>query len=90
MYGGGGLAPRARSQLAAWEEIAAGWPLYGDRGPAPGALSRVELCRLCDRGVILIRDEQYRPYEYTDEQRLALIVLHLRNHHPDLDPDTGP
>jgi hypothetical protein len=37
--------------------------------------------------VELIADDSGRPYQYTDGQHRAAIVLHLRNRHPDLDPD---
>ena len=71
------IAPLAEAQLAAWQVIAADWPVTGPSG----------LCGVCGKGVILRADAQGRPYRYTPEQVLAHIVLHLRSHHPDLDPD---
>ena len=74
------LAPQALMQLAAWEAIATGWEWrLSDDG-------RVALCE-CGRGIALICDEQRNLYRYSDAQWLALTVLHLRNHHADLDPN---
>lgn len=66
-------------QLAAWQAIARDWEWRG--------WGRLALCDVCEKSIALICDSQDRPYAYSDDQWLALIVLHLRNHHPDLDPD---
>jgi hypothetical protein len=72
----------AVNQLAAWEALAEGWPVTADeRG--------VGRCGQCGHGVLLQLDRNQVPYRYTHEQWLALVVLHLRNHHADLDPDKG-
>ena len=83
------LAPVAERQLAAWEAIARDWPLYED--------GDCERCASCHQNVIAVTDvlapveegTSRRPaaYAYTDEQRLALVVAHLRQAHMDLDPD---
>lgn len=69
----------AERQLAAWEQIARDWPLSLD---AEG----VGRCA-CGKGVLVWIDRHAKPYRYSHEQVLSLTVLHLRNHHPDLDPD---
>lgn len=69
----------AAAQLAAWEAIAAEWTLLSS--------PQVSVCGQCHKGVILRADSYGIPYRYTREQELALIVLHLRSHHADLDPD---
>lgn len=79
MLGSNDLGPVARSQLAAWEDMALAWTLY------KGLLT--DRCASCDKGVILRVDGYGRPYRYTRDQELALIVLHLRNFHADLDPN---
>jgi hypothetical protein len=80
----------AERQLAAWQAIAADWPVSHDaqhgRDTAMSAHNRAWRCGDCQKGVALAYDDSGRRYQYTDEQWLALIVLHLRNHHPDLDP----
>jgi len=38
---------------------------------------------------MLITDDAGRPYQWTNEQTMAMAVLHLRARHPDLDPDKG-
>jgi hypothetical protein len=75
------LAPLASMQLAAWEALARGWQIYRADGSA------VERCARCGHGIALMLDDQGRPYRYSEEQWLALVVLHLRNHHADLDPN---
>ncbi len=74
------IAPVAAGQLAAWEKIAEDWPLAVDE-------EGVARCKACGQGVILWLDEHHRPYRYTRDEVMALTVLHLRNHHPELDPD---
>ena len=70
----------ADRQLAAWELLAEGW------GQDPD-LTTLLRCKACGLGVRLLTDKAGEPYRYTAEQVTALTVLHLRNHHPDLDPD---
>lgn len=78
------LAPLAEWQLAAWERIADGWPeLAEDK-------TTVYRCPRCDTGVMLATDRHGKTFLYTHEQRLSAVVLHLRNHHADLDPDRLP
>lgn len=68
------------AQLAAWEAIAEGW--QGDDD-----LTTVCRCRVCGLGIYLLTDKHGQRYLLTHEEVLAQTVLHLRNHHPDLDPD---
>ena len=72
------LGNLARSQLAAWEAIATDWDMTADGH-----------CVQCGKGIALLTDQEGREYRYSYAQLLALTVLHLRNHHPDLDPDRG-
>ena len=72
----------AERQLAAWEAIAEDWPVSES--------DRVYRCGDCAGGVALATDMGGVRYLYTHEQYLALVVLHLRNHHADLDPDKEP
>lgn len=71
----------AKGQLAAWEDIARGWALYND--------DICQRCASCHIAVWRLVDEHGTEYRYTSEQRLALIVAHLRQAHMDLDPDRG-
>lgn len=84
MLGPQQLGGAARRQLAAWERIAENWEIYRASG------SRVIRCAACFKGVMLFADESGRRYRYTPDEELAHIVLHLRNHHQDLDPDPAP
>jgi hypothetical protein len=76
-----GIAALARMQLAAWEQIADDWPVSLERD--------TWRCGDCGGPVALALDAAKRTYQYTGEQFRALIVLHLRNHHADLDPDVA-
>jgi hypothetical protein len=77
----------ARDQLAAWEELARGWATVAMKDP--GTEVRVQRCASCWVGIWRITDEYAKPYRYTDEQKLALVVAHLRQAHMHLDPDRG-
>lgn len=73
------LSYLAAGQLAAWEKLADGWDMQID--------GEVLRCGECDKGVLLLSDPHGVSFTWDHAQRLALIVLHLRNFHPDLDPD---
>lgn len=81
----------AEQQLAAWEELAENWLVSHDaqhgRDHATSERDRSYRCGDCGKGVALALDEQGHRYLYTETQWMALVVLHLRNHHADLDPD---
>jgi hypothetical protein len=81
----------AVNQLAAWEKLAEDLPVSHDaqydRARASSERDRSYRCGDCGKGIALAIDEQGAHYRYTHEQWLALVVLHLRNFHEDLDPD---
>lgn len=67
-------------QLQAWEHLARNWPVFTD--------DAVHMrCAHCDLSIWRIEDNQGKRYEYTPAEVLALRVAHLRNHHPNLDPN---
>lgn len=70
----GRLAPAALAELHRWQQVAADWPVYQD-----GACLR---CRRCAQCVLRTEDYGGTHYVYSDEQRLALTVAHLRLSHP--------
>lgn len=78
-------------QLAAWERLAEDWPVSHDAqhgaDSATSQRDRAYRCGDCGKGVALAFDLQGVRYLYTETQWMALLVLHLRNHHADLDPD---
>ena len=77
----------AVDQLAAWEKLAEDWPVNEYRGDGTGQI--VGRCGECDLGIMLATDGDGKRYVYTHDQWMALVVLHLRNHHSALDPDKG-
>lgn len=81
MFPSGGIAPVAAAQLAAWEKIARDWELVTMPGQEHAR------CHKCGQSVIRLYDDGKRVYQYTPESKLALTVAHLRQAHPELDPD---
>jgi hypothetical protein len=80
----------AVNQLAAWEALAEDWPVSHDSQYIDQhGKDRSYRCGDCGKGVALAFDDNGARYLYTDAQWRALVVLHLRNHHADLDPDKG-
>ena len=75
----GGLAIR---QLAAWQALAARWPLELDSDGYPW----IWRCPDCGIGVMLDTDTRGVPYRWTEADRLSAVVLHLRTRHATLDP----
>lgn len=69
----------AETQLAAWTDLARDWPAHIDS-------DGVSRCGRCGKGIMLWVDSSGAVFRYTVDQALALTVLHLRNHHADLDP----
>jgi len=85
------LGWQAAAQLAAWEKLAEDWPVSRDAQSQliTPVSDRSYRCGDCGKGIALAFDINGVRYLYTDQQWLALVVLHLRNHHEDLDPDKG-
>ena len=81
----GEVAPLAKTQLAAWEVIARDWPTVALKDP--GTQVRMERCGSCFGGIYRLTDDHGHAYRYTDEQKLAQVVAHLRQAHMHLDPD---
>jgi hypothetical protein len=79
------IAPLARTQLAAWEDLARDWIAYYD--PEPDTAVAIARCVSCHTGLWRITDEAGHDYQYTAAQMLALKVAHLRQAHQELDPD---
>lgn len=78
----------ALGQLAAWEDIARDWAtVEGTDAEFPNVV--MVRCASCFGGLYRGTDDTGRPYHYTPEQQLALVVAHLRQAHMDLDPDRG-
>lgn len=80
MLGPGGIAPLAQRQLAAWQQLAAGWRLQLNE--------RFSLrCDDCGALVVLLTDALDHSYRVTPQQITDATVMHLRRCHEDLDPD---
>jgi hypothetical protein len=73
------IAILAVKQYQAWQELARVWPLLYDD------VDSQERCEACGIGVISINDRLGVNRIYTEDERLALVVGHLRNHHRDLE-----
>lgn len=73
------IAIMAVRQYQAWLDLARVWGLLYDD------VDGQERCEACGIGVISVNDRLGVNRIYTDDERLALIVGHLRNHHRDLE-----
>lgn len=63
----------ALAQLAIYQEFAREWPRYPD--------NRAIRCGKCDQSIWFLYDENCEVYRYTDEEKLALVVAHIRQNH---------
>jgi hypothetical protein len=79
------LPPIAAGPLAAWEDLARDWATFKVFDVDAGAYNM--RCASCLGGIYRVTDPHGKPYPYTDADRLALVVIHLRQSHMDLDPD---
>lgn len=73
------IAILAQRQYRAWLALAVDWDLE------PDASTGQERCGACDMGIISIIDSVGENRVYTEQERMALIVGHLRNYHRDLE-----
>lgn len=74
------IDPLALRQLKAWEAIAETWVLTR-------MFEEPHIrCHDCGLSVLKLADEQGNVYQYEPADIKALVVGHLRNHHPMLDP----
>jgi hypothetical protein len=74
--GDGTIHPIGLRQLAAYQEIAVDWPRYPD--------GRANRCGKCDQNLWYTYDLNGNHYVYTDEEKLALVVAHIRQNHPEV------
>lgn len=81
MPGPGRLGAVARQQLAAWQQVAADWPVR-----VGGGASHLH-CGDCGGPVLAIADGTATAYHLTPQQIMDATVMHLRARHEDLDPD---
>jgi hypothetical protein len=79
------LPPADAARLAAWEDLARGWATL--RFYDVDAAAWNERCASCLGGIYRVTDPNGKPYPYSDADKLALVVAHLRQSHQDLDPD---
>lgn len=74
------ISPLALRQLAEWERIAIHHPVYTSEH---GFIR----CAYDDLTVWRTHDDHGQAYAITDAEILALRVGHLRQHHPNFDPN---
>jgi hypothetical protein len=82
MIGPRGIAPMAQRQLAAWQEIAASWGFTAAERDGQSVI----VCGECGMGMWLATDRAGSAYTYTEAEKQAHIVLHLRTRHPGMEP----
>lgn len=67
------IHPLGLMQLAQYQEAARDWPRYPD--------GRAIRCGKCDQSLWFSYDITGTPYRYTEDEKLALIVAHIRQNH---------
>jgi hypothetical protein len=69
----GTIHPLGLAQLAVFQEAAIMWPRYPD--------GRAIRCGKCDQSMYFTLDPGGKPYRYSDDEIMALIVAHIRQNH---------
>jgi hypothetical protein len=78
----GTIAEIAQTQLQPYRVAAQTWPIYQEMRHGDTMGPRwVHACRVCEQAVWFDSDTDKRPYNYTDADKLSLIVAHLRRCH---------
>jgi len=73
----GEIADVAWAQLKPYREAAQTWPVYKHYEDN----RHKNKCRVCSQNIYFDKDEDHNPYDYSDEEILALIVAHVRQCH---------
>jgi hypothetical protein len=87
MIGPSGIAPLAQRQLAAWQQLAADWPLLVERRTEASGLKVLHhVCAECFSSVFALQDQAGQSFRVTPQHVLDATVMHLRARHADLEP----
>lgn len=70
-------------QLRPYREAALTWPIRQELKDNRWC----NLCRLCRQNIWFASDMNKVHYEYTDEDKMSLIVAHIRQCHPSMEVD---
>jgi hypothetical protein len=73
----------ADEQLRPFREAAFTWPIRQELKDNRWC----NLCRVCRQNIWFANDERKQPYQYTEDEKLALIVAHIRQCHPNMEVD---
>jgi hypothetical protein len=71
----------AKLQLAEWQERASHWaviPVYRDH-------RHMIVCAQCEQSLWFIKDQYEDEFTYNDDEKLLLIVAHIRQRHPEVN-----
>lgn len=86
----GEIAEIAWTQLKPYQIAARYWPIYQEMRHGDTMGPRwVHACRVCTQAVWFNSDEDRVDYNYTDEEKLTLIVAHVRRCHAEMVNDRG-
>jgi hypothetical protein len=78
----GTMAAIAMEQLKPYMIAAQTWPIYQEMRHGETMGPRwVHACRVCEQAVWFDSDTDKRPFNYTEGEKLTLIVAHLRRCH---------
>jgi hypothetical protein len=92
VIGPSGIAPLAQRQLAAWQQVAMGWPLViaerettAEHPRLAGVIQLHLTCQHCEASVAVLHDGA-AGYLLTPQLILDCTVNHLRRRHADQEP----
>jgi hypothetical protein len=75
----GEIAPVAMEQLRAYQTVARTWKTWPD--------GRCQRCMECDENIYFTADAGGHLYSYTDDEKLAVTVAHIRQCHSEVVDD---
>ena len=78
----GEIAEVAIEQLKPYRDIARTWQTYTD-----GYTNR---CYACHQNIWFTTDPKRRPYQYSEDELMALITAHIRQCHEEVASDRFP
>jgi hypothetical protein len=81
VIGPSGIAPLAQRQLAAWQALAADWPVHATDEDGQIKLA----CGECGRGIVPLRNTT-GDYHYVLRHFTDATVMHLRQRHAEVEP----
>jgi hypothetical protein len=87
----GTIADIAWTQLQPYRIAAQVWPVYQEarQDESTGGVRWVHACRTCNQALWFNTDAYKVTYDYTEDEKLTLIIAHIRRCHADIVNEKG-